>query len=999
MKSQIIKLFPFLLIFFFLLPDARAQLGKITFDLQKDKPQKFKDKPLRSERPQDKKLRLLGRFVQNTTSHYNYFFNANNKINSTIEMARMATKDDYSRLLPYYSYSLDNTATQKSQLDSVILEATAGILLHDLRTNWVDNFYLLIGEAYYLRKDFDSASMTFQFINYNLFPKKKKSDDDQMVVGSNENGNNNALSVSSKEDRNMVDKVFSRPPSRNDALVWQIRTLTDLENYSEAAGLINTLRDDPQFPGRLQSYFQEVQGYWFFKQKMYDSTIAYLENSLPNSLDLQDQARREYLLGQLYEMNNKQDTASDYYNLAIRHTTDPLMDIYANLNQAKMLKSKDPAEIDKGIARLLHMAHKDKFEPYRDIIYYSAADLAMLKPDTTAALSFYNASTVYNETDLSLKNKAFLNLAELNYDLRNYKQSYNFYDSLQAGDTALKNFADIEARKNALAKVVRNLNIIEREDSLQQIAAMPEAERNNFLKKLSRKLMKERGLKEGANNYNPSGAFFNNRNMSQDFYGNNTKKGDWYFYNNSVKAQGLNEFKKIWGKRQNADNWRRSSSSQGASLAARENNAAATYGDPLAPDSSSAKEEMIEMPMQQDISEAGLRANLPLTPATMDTSNTKVARSLFLLGKDYQNLLEDYYAAIDAYQQSLKRFPDSLYGGELFMNLAFCYKKVGNQELAARYTNLLEKNFKGSEYAMRALHPEIFNPSKKDTAAENRYNTIYNLFIEGNFDQAIKDKNEADSLYGKSYWNPQLLYIQSVYYIQKREDSAAKIVLQQIIDNYPKTPMQEKARTMLDVLGRRDSIERYLTNLEVVRAKEDSQIVVFDDSKPVNKLAAPTVTVEKPVIQNEKVVAGKAELNPDKKLAPPVKKSGFIFDPMEPQNVVMMLTKVDPVYSSEARNAFNRFNSQSYTTNQIQIRKDTLDSERTLLVFSQFASAQEAIKYMDKLKQAAPSQVSWLPAAKYNFYIISESNLEILKENKNLQNYMDLLDNKYPGKF
>jgi outer membrane protein assembly factor BamD (BamD/ComL family) len=333
------------------------------------------------------------------------------------------------------------------------------------------------------------------------------------------------------------------------------------------------------------------------------------------------------------------------------------------------------------------------------------------------------------------------------------------------------------------------------------------------------------------------------------------------------------------------------------------------------------------------------------------------------------------------------------------MNLAFCYKKVGNGELADHYQNLLVKNFNDSKYAAMVLHPEIFNPSKKDTAAENRYNTIYNLFIEGNFDQAIKEKNEADSLYGKSYWNPQLLYIQSVYYIQKREDSAAKVVLQQIIDNYPKTPMQEKATTMLDVLGRRDSIERYLTNLEVVRAKEDSQIVVFDDSKPVNKLAAPVATAEKPVIQNEKVVAGKVEINPDKKLAPPVKKSGFIFDPIEPQNVVMMLTKVDPVYSSEARNAFNRFNSQSYATNKIQIAKDTLDSERTLLVFSQFAGAQEAIKYMDKLKQAAPSQVSWLPAQKYSFYIISDSNLQILKENKNLQNYIDLLNNKYPGKF
>ncbi len=86
------------------------------------------------------------------------------------------------------------------------------------------------------------------------------------------------------------------------------------------------------------------------------------------------------------------------------------------------------------------------------------------------------------------------------------------------------------------------------------------------------------------------------------------------------------------------------------------------------------------------------------------------------------------------------------------------------------------KNFNDSKYAMIVSHPEAFNPSKTDTAAERRYDNIYNLFIEGNFDQAIKEKNAADSLYGQSYWNPQLLYIQSVYYIQKRQDSAAKKV-------------------------------------------------------------------------------------------------------------------------------------------------------------------------------------------------------------------------------
>jgi hypothetical protein len=296
------------------------------------------------------------------------------------------------------------------------------------------------------------------------------------------------------------------------------------------------------------------------------------------------------------------------------------------------------------------------------------------------------------------------------------------------------------------------------------------------------------------------------------------------------------------------------------------------------------------------------------------------------------------------------------------------------------------------------LHPEIFNPIEKDTAASNRYDRIYNLFIEGNFDEAIKEKNAADSLYGKSYWNPQLLYIQSVYYIQKREDSSAMNVLNQIVSEYPTSPVREKAATMIEVLSRRDSIEKYLTNLDVVRAKPDSQIVVFDQSKVVNNIKAPQNN-EKPVLKNEEIKPGKVEISPEKKQPAPIKNAGFTFDALEPQNVLMVLRKVDPVYSSEARNAFNRFNSQSIATNKIAVVKDTLDDEHTLLVFSQFDDAVAALKYLDKVKQAAPSQISWLPAQKYSFYIISDSNLQLLKENKNLQNYIDLLNKKYPGKF
>ena len=843
--------------------------------------------------------------------------------------------------------------------------------------------------------------MTFQFINFNLYPGKKKSLDDKLIVGSNENDDKNFLSISNKENRNIIDKAFSRPPSRNDAFVWQIRTLTDQGNYAEAAGLINTLKNDPLFPKRLNTYFNEVQGYWFFKQQMYDSAIVYMVNALPNALDVADRARRDYLLGQLYELTHHQDTASNYYNRAIKLTTDPLMDIYANLNKAKMLKSTDPKEFDRCIATLIHMARKDKFEQYRDIIYFSAAELALEKPDTSAAKIFYRKSTVYNKEDLSLKNKAFLILAEINYQQKNYRQAFNFYDSLQLDDTTLTNIEEIKTRRGALEEVVRNLNIIDREDSLQSIAALSTYDRTLFIKNLSKKLNKERGGKNGENgNTNSASAYFATRNQSSDLFSNNTSNGQWYFYNNDLKGKGYNDFQNNWGKRKNVDNWRLSSASSHAigNIGAPGNNPDEA-ADNNTSQKGSAKADSMGILYQRDISEAGLLANIPLTKSALDSSNSKVARSLFQLGKNYQELLEDYYAAIDAYQRSLKRFPDSLYNGELYLNLSYCYRKIGNLKQADYFKNLLLDRYPKSIYTQYVLHPDSFNPSKKDTAASGRYDEIYNLFIEGNFDAAIKEKNLADSLYGKSYWNPQLLYIQSVYYIQKRQDSAAINVLREIVKNYPKNPMKEKAAIMIDVLGRRDSIERYLTNLQIVREKDDSQVVVYDDPKIVKNVKPSIITGQKPLTDSGVIKPGSATLVPEKKLAPPVKNAQFIFDPNQAQNVVMVLTKVDPVYSSEARNAFNRYNAQSMTTNQIIITKDTLDSARTLLVFSQFIDADEAIKYREKIKHDAPSEISWLPTQKYTFYIISDANLELLKENKNLQSYIDLLNKKYPGKF
>ncbi|HET6766789.1 MAG TPA: hypothetical protein VFH08_05305, partial [Chitinophagaceae bacterium] len=212
-----------------------AQLG-FNFDIKK--PEQYDDRVLGSEKSDKKKFTVPRRFIQNNFTHYNYFFNANNKLNQVLAEAKLAHVEDYTELLPFYNYSLDETAANKVQLDSIISKSVTGIVLHDLRNDWIDNLYLLQGAAYYLRKQFDSAYLTFQFINY-AFAKKEK-DGYYQTIGSKFDGNN-ALSISTKEKNSLPRKVFSEPPSRNDAFIWQIRTLIAMDEYAEAASLIITL--------------------------------------------------------------------------------------------------------------------------------------------------------------------------------------------------------------------------------------------------------------------------------------------------------------------------------------------------------------------------------------------------------------------------------------------------------------------------------------------------------------------------------------------------------------------------------------------------------------------------------------------------------------------------------------------------------------------------------------------------------------------------------------
>lgn len=958
---------------------AFGQMG-ISFDIKK--PKEYDERVLRSEKSDQKKFTLPRRVIQNMVTHYNYYYNANLKLNEVLERAKEAFKDDYSRLLPFYNYTLDATAGDSIQLDSITYKSSSGIALHDLRNDWVDNLYLLWGASFYLQKKFDSAYLMFQFINYAFAPKEK--DGYYKTIGSVKDGNS-ALSISTKEKNSIPRKIFSEPPSRNDAFIWQIRNHLAIDEMAEAASLIVALKSDPVFPKRLQNDLHEVQAYWFYKQSMWDSAAVHLEQALSNATNKQERARWEYLAAQLHELSGHDKEAEKYYSKVSSHTTDPILDIYARLAAIRVNKDGGEKSIEKNVEALERMAKRDKYLDYRDIIYYMAAQMQLLsdpKGDGSnydAAIALLIKSTQYASNNPSQRNKAFLQLAEMTYNKQRYRQSYNFYDSIQLNDTAIKNPNEITARKKSLGILASSLEIIERQDSLQRVAAMPEDERKEFIKKLVKQLRKEQGLKDegGATGSNPI--------VTPTLFptGNNQPKGEWYFYNTNARTRGATEFKSRWGNRPNTDNWRRSAAVSAALIANQQQNTERGNNQQQA---------------GGEITYDALYAKLPLSAEQLKVSNDSIQQAMFALGKVYVQEIENCKNGTETLEQLRTRFPAFSPMDEVLFNLYFCYSKNGETAKAAAIKQLMGEKFGSSNFTTIVTTGKNPQARNGNTDATRKYEAIYDLFIEGKFQQAEAEKKAADSIYGKNYWTPQLLYIEAVYYIKQRNDSTAKTVLTSMINEFPGTPLAAKAANLISVLERRAQIEEELRNMVVTRNVDTGS------SKPVTAPVAviPKTNTDTTVRKTNPPVVTNPVTPPKDTVAvkPVANNTPFTNAPAEPHYVVLLLNKVDIVFSNEAKTAFARFNRETFYNKSYSLDLFELDPDNRMLLISPFANAADAIAYVDKAKPKTASEiVPWLKAGKYSFAILNQANFELLKVNKNLEGYKTFLNQYFPGKF
>lgn len=120
---------------------------------------------------QYEKPNIIKRAWGDLTTRNNMYFNASElykEIKHNYEFTRVI---DYNKLLPFYFHDDADFTSYNSDLETIAKKTGLVLQLHDY-SRWRDNAFLLLGKSQFLRKQYDTSLVTFQYIVTTMKPGK-----------------------------------------------------------------------------------------------------------------------------------------------------------------------------------------------------------------------------------------------------------------------------------------------------------------------------------------------------------------------------------------------------------------------------------------------------------------------------------------------------------------------------------------------------------------------------------------------------------------------------------------------------------------------------------------------------------------------------------------------------------------------------------------------------------------------------------------------------------
>ncbi|KXB08910.1 hypothetical protein AKJ55_00285 [candidate division MSBL1 archaeon SCGC-AAA382M17] len=831
------------------------------------------------------------------------YINGNKKLSENITPQMERTIEKCSKLIRLHSIS----SKPESLKDKRELSNDEKEYYNKSEFNkYVDDAYLLMGKAYFWEMEYATASKLLE----------------------------------------RASQKFRNEHIQHEAKIWLSRCHVEQEDFREAEKVLIDLEKDKSLPKDLTGDFFTICSDYYIKQDQYQNAIPYLKKAIDHTKKKNKKIRYTFILAQLYEETNNHNKAFKQYEAVINMNPVDKLEFNAKLERARLYKITNRSG-DKVKRELEKMLQDDKNEEYRDQIYYALGKITVEENNFSQALDYYKKSIAHNTKNKNQKGLSYLSIADIYFQKKKYSNAQAYYDSaVTTLESSYPGYMDLFIKTQHLTKLVDNLNTIERQDSLQKVAKMEPAKREQVINQLINKQkeaeQQKRRAQQKPSNYQTS--------LRRQTSNQGSTESEWYFYSPRALKRGKSEFISRWGNRELKDNWRIASRNQ------------AEFND-----FSEEGQQQAQKPKQQQYSRTNKQyyiQNLPLTDSAMEVSHQKIQEAYFNVGKIYMNDLNNQTKAIEAFQKLNERYPDNPFKLSCYYNMYKLYNNLDNPNQAERYKNKILNEFPESNHAKVLSNPSYFRElENQKNQAEKLYSETLELYHNSQYGKVLSNCRKAKDQFKDSVYLSKFAFLEALTIGQTQDIVSFRNRLLSIVKTFPNAEVSRQAGNILSYLKK--------TELQQINKK-------FVQNKPGTN--------------NRKNLYS----NKNKQNIPSIQEeedSLYTFDEKEPYYFAI-IANPEKIDIGKLKFQLINFNLDYFLQKDYNTASKEFNEFYNIITVKKFKNYDTAKDYYDLLTKRKERVFSEIDSNEYRYFFISVKNYLTLLDKKSIIEYIKFFKEK-----
>ena len=578
----------------------------------------------------------------------------------------------------------------------------------------------------------------------------------------------------------------------------------------------------------------------------YAKAIPYLRKVIKHEMRRKQRAREWYLMGQMQAALGNKAEAMRAYKRVIRQNPPYEVEFNARIAMTEVMSG---GQWKKMVSRLKRMAASDKNKEYLDQVYYAIGNIYLAQNDTAKAISAYERGAAKATRSGIEKGVLLLKLGDIYWEMERYNDAQRCYgEAIGLLDKERKDYEELSHRSKVLDQLVPYTDAVHLQDSLQTLAKMDEKDRNaaidRTIAELKRKEKEERDrlAEQNAQETMQQNGGGNNmqQNNRQQNNTNQQNNGLWYFYNATAVSQGKSAFQKMWGKRENVDNWQRV------------NKTVVNFGGNQeetelseAQLDSIARQEAIEDSLAQIADSAQndphkreyYLAQIPFTEDQIEASNKIIEDGLFNAGVIFKDKLNNLPLSEKQLTRLTSQYPDFEKMADAYYHMYLLYMRKGETDVAEGYVERLKNEYPESEWTtLLSDHYFVENAKLGVHMEDSLYASTYDAFKAARYAEVSGNVRISDSRFPLGANRDKFVFIGGLSKLNEGDAEGCLEDMNTVVKKWPQSGVAEMAGMIVKGVSEGKRLKGGKFDLDNVWERR-SEVLTDNDSTAVRELS------------------------------------------------------------------------------------------------------------------------------------------------------------------